>query len=219
MGKSNVEKFEVLSIPRSKINNAPYNPRTISDENRKRLKAGLKKFGLVETLVWNKRTGNLVSGHQRLSIIDELEKKDNYNITVSAIDVSEADEMALNVQLNNSAMMGEFDFDLLEDMVSDGANAEDFGFSDSDLDLIFGDSEYAKRFEDTPEAERAKGVLKDIKKDRAEFMEEKKTENSAGFYFTVVCADLEQKEKLYKKMGIPFTEEFISADSLKRLCD
>lgn len=217
MEVNKTQSFDILTIHRSDIKNAPYNPRVIGEGARKRLKKGLRKFGLVETLVWNKRTGNLVSGHQRLSIVDELEKSKDYEVTVSAIDVDEKDEMALNVQLNNASMMGEFDIDGLISMADAGADIDNFGFSESDKEILFGDSEYAERFIDNSAVEESKGILRDIKKDRKNFVDKLKSDNEASFYFTVVCEDMEQREKLLKKMGVPFSEEFISADLLDRL--
>ena len=77
--KKQMEAYEIKKIKRSQIKLAAYNPRTITDEARKRLKKGLKKFGLVQPLVWNETTGVLVSGHPRLSILDETYK---YPITI-----------------------------------------------------------------------------------------------------------------------------------------
>ncbi len=51
------------TIHRSQIKEAPYNPRGMNDEERRLLSNSLKQFGLVEYLVWNKRSGNLVGGH------------------------------------------------------------------------------------------------------------------------------------------------------------
>ena len=62
-----------MELNRSAIHFAEYNPRKLSDESRKTLKRGIKKFGLVVGSVVNKRTGlTVVSGHQRLSVMDEL---------------------------------------------------------------------------------------------------------------------------------------------------
>ena len=55
------QKFTYREIPREDILNAPYNPRTLSDYARKKLRKRLETDGLVETLVWNARTGHLVS--------------------------------------------------------------------------------------------------------------------------------------------------------------
>ena len=64
-------KSESVELNRSAIRFADYNPRKLSDESRKALKRGIKKFGLVGGIVVNKRTGlTVVSGHQRLSVMD-----------------------------------------------------------------------------------------------------------------------------------------------------
>ena len=46
---------------------ASYNPRKISKKAFEGLEVSLKKFGDISGIVWNKRTGNLVSGHQRVA--------------------------------------------------------------------------------------------------------------------------------------------------------
>lgn len=67
-------KSDSVELNRSAIHFANYNPRKLSDESRKTLKRGIKKFGLVGGIVVNKRTGlTVVSGHQRLSVMDELQ--------------------------------------------------------------------------------------------------------------------------------------------------
>nr|DAX99481.1 MAG TPA: ParB protein [Caudoviricetes sp.] len=211
------QKFEVEIIHRSKIKNAPYNPRFIDDDARKRLKKGLKTYGLVSTLVWNKRTGNLVSGHQRLSIMDELENSDDYELSVSVVDIDLKEEMELNVQMNNASMMGDFDIDGLAMMADEGADINAMGFSDSDIDIMFGDSPLVELYEDNQSASEAKDTLKDIKKDRSEMMEKKKEDNSASYYFMVICENADEREELFSKMGVPFSEEIINASMLKRL--
>lgn len=68
-------KSESVELNRSAIHFADYNPRKLSEESRKTLKRGIKKFGLVGGIVVNKRTGlTVVSGHQRLTVMDELQK-------------------------------------------------------------------------------------------------------------------------------------------------
>ena len=94
---SKYQKFEVEVISRGEIHGADYNPRVISEDARKRLKRMLAKHGLVQPLVWNRRTGNLVSGHQRLSQLDQLERSQDYDLQVSVVDVDEREEKLLNV--------------------------------------------------------------------------------------------------------------------------
>ena len=133
------QSFMTMKIHRSEIQEAFYNPRKISDENRKKLKKAIKENGLVMPLVWNKRTGNCVSGHQRLSILDELNKTQDYQIEVAVIDVDEQKEVELNIFLNNQSAMGEWDTDLLIDLKETFPELDfnnDLGFNDFDLDFI-----------------------------------------------------------------------------------
>ena len=74
MTKNKITQPESREIQRSIINFANYNPRKIAPEARKSLKANLKRIGLLGGIVWNEVTGNLVSGHQRISVIDEENK-------------------------------------------------------------------------------------------------------------------------------------------------
>ncbi len=94
---------EFAEIPRSRIETAAYNPRMMDPEARKRLRQSLAKFGLVEPLVWNRKTGRLVGGHQRL---EELDKKEGYPgrdylVSVSVVEFGEKKERQANVWLNN----------------------------------------------------------------------------------------------------------------------
>lgn len=134
MATSKFQKYETETISRSKIRNAPYNPRVMADTAKKLLRKNLKKHGLVEALVWNKRTGNLVGGHQRLEQLDALENSKDYDLTVCVVDVDEKEEATLNVQLNNPSMQGEWDLDKLANLTEDFDLdlSDDLGFTDSD---------------------------------------------------------------------------------------
>jgi len=92
--------MEVLEIPIEEINPAEYNPRVDlqpDDEEYKQIKNSINEFGCVEPLVWNKRTGNLVGGHQRLKI---LIAEGAQTVICSVVDLDEIREKALNIALN-----------------------------------------------------------------------------------------------------------------------
>jgi ParB-like chromosome segregation protein Spo0J len=101
----------IEKIQRSQIQAAAYNPRKISDEHRANLETSMREFGLVVPLVWNKQTGNLVSGHQRLAILDKENPTDFYELEVSVVDLPLEREQALNMILNSAEVSGEFDKD------------------------------------------------------------------------------------------------------------
>lgn len=105
-GKAKFQTFEMQTVNRKDIKGAPYNPRIIDSDAKKRLKEGLRKHGLVQPVVMNKRTGNLVGGHQRLTQLDSLMKGKDYDLDVAVIDVDEREEAEINVQLNNPSMGG-----------------------------------------------------------------------------------------------------------------
>ena len=131
-------KSESVELNRSAIHFADYNPRKLSDESRKTLKRGIKKFGLVGGIVVNKRTGlTVVSGHQRLSVMDELQKfpDNDYYIRVDVIDVNEQQEKELNILMNNPNAQGTWDFDALARIVPD-IDWKDAGLTDADLNMM-----------------------------------------------------------------------------------
>lgn len=84
---------------------APYNPRQISPEALAGLRGSVERFGLVEPVVWNRRTGNVVGGHQRLKVLQAMGESETQVIVV---DLPEAEEKALNVALNSPSIAGEF---------------------------------------------------------------------------------------------------------------
>lgn len=52
---SKYQKFETATINRGQIKNAEYNPRRISDSAKKKLKDNIKRVGLLDTIVVNKK--------------------------------------------------------------------------------------------------------------------------------------------------------------------
>lgn len=218
MANSKYQKFTIETIQREDIKNAEYNPRIMDKEAKKRLKEGLKKHGLVSTLTWNRRTGNLVGGHQRLEQLDSLEKSKDYSLDVCVIDVDEAEEAVLNVHLNNPSMQGEWDLDKLAQIAEDfDVNFDDMGFSKLDVDFMFdGDERFTEMFE-TPESEEVKKGLAEVKEARAAGQERLEERNNINWYSVIVFEDEEAKKEFYKKISVPLSEEYITADKIYRL--
>ena len=57
---------KIENVDPAKLTPADYNPRTISEHQAEALKRSLDRWGFVEPIVANKRTGHIVGGHQRL---------------------------------------------------------------------------------------------------------------------------------------------------------
>jgi hypothetical protein len=92
----------------------------------------------VEPIVWNRRTGNIVGGHQRYKVLVALGYDE---VDCVVLDIDENKEKALNVALNK--ITGEFDIPLLTDLLKDiGAGGFDVsltGFDAAELDALFRD--------------------------------------------------------------------------------
>lgn len=120
------------------INPAEYNPRIAlkpGDTEYEALKNSLEKFGTVAPLVVNKATGNLVSGHQRLTVLKQMGATET---EVVFIDVDEGKEKLLNVALNK--IDGEWDYEKLEELFSEFSD-EDIkftGYTAEELEGLFG---------------------------------------------------------------------------------
>jgi len=145
MENNKFEAYQMQTVKRSSIHEAPYNPRKISDEARKKLKKGLKTYGLVQPIVVNRLTMNVVGGHQKLSIMDEEYKypKNDYSLQVSMINVDEETEVKINIFLNNPAAQGEWDNELLQEIklaYPDIDFQKDLAFDMLDMQYIFAGS-------------------------------------------------------------------------------
>ncbi len=149
MKGNKINQPESREIKRSDINFAMYNPRKITQEAKKSLKANLKRVGLLGGIVWNETTGNLVSGHQRISIIDEVNKynpetrENDYLIRVEVVHMDEKTEKEQNIFMNNRGVQGEFDSDMLKNML-DGIDYNLAGLNDFDLNMLgIGDLDFS----------------------------------------------------------------------------
>lgn len=219
MAKSKYQAYETETISRSEIKNAPYNPRIMDKSAQKRLKENIRRHGLVSALTWNKRTGNLVGGHQRLEQLDALEKSADYDLTVCVVDVDEREEATLNVQLNNPSMQGEWDFDKLAILAEDFELdlKDDFGFTETDIDFMFeGDDRFSQLF-DTQEGENMRGDLEKVKESRKKSVENLKDRNSIDWYTVIVFENEKDRDSFMKEISIPKYEKYITEDQVRRI--
>lgn len=219
MAKSKYQNYDTETISRDMIKNAPYNPRIIDKEAKRRLRKNIAKHGLVSALTWNKRTGNLVGGHQRLEQLDALEKSKDYDLTVCVVDVDEREEAALNVQLNNPSMQGEWDLDKLANMTEefDLDLSEDMGFTESDIDFLFeGDERFSELFE-TVEGEKMRGDLDKVKEARKKSAENLKERNNINWYTVIVFENEQDRDNFMKEISIPKYEKYVTEDQVRRI--
>lgn len=209
---SKFQKFAVQRIPRAEIKNAEYNPRKIQEKSRAKLKAKMKDVGLVETLVWNQRTGNLVSGHQRIGILDELERGTNYSLDVSVIDVDEKTEKELNVFLNNPSAQGQWNLDILSDLIQQSClNVEDLGFDLVDAAFLMPGSELTK---DTPTTEKMTSDIQELKDAKKRYREGYRLKDGVDFFLVLVFQSGKEADAFLEKCKLPANQQYVDGSRL-----
>jgi hypothetical protein len=193
------DAYEIIEMSRSQLKGAEYNPRQISDNEKKRLRAGLKKHKMVMPPTWNRRTGNLVGGHQRLSALDVLAGGAEYSLKVAVIDVTESEEKEINILLNNPQAMGDWDLPKLEDMLKDSAiDLAGTGFDMADVFHLFGDNPMAK-------ADEVQGMADNLRKVRDQYRQNIKSATAKGgtdFYIVVVGRSYAERTEFLERFGM-----------------
>lgn len=147
-----MKKINIQEMSINDITPADYNPRidlNENDEEYKKIKNSIEEFGYVDPIIWNKRTGNIVGGHQRYTVLKDL----GYDkVDVSVVDMNEQDEMALNVALNK--VEGEWDRNKLKDVIEQ--LEEDrlmfTGFDEDEIDSLMNDINIDDFFEEEEKA-------------------------------------------------------------------
>lgn len=146
------------------IKPAEYNPRvrlTEMDHEYQALKASIDEFGLVVPLIVNERTGNLISGHQRLNVmqaggVEETE--------VVLVDMGTEKEKGLCIALNK--ISGTCDYgalaDILEELRDSPVDILATGFTDDEISELLGEIQDEMNSGDKPDVESV-GKKKDTK--------------------------------------------------------
>ena len=115
---------------------ADYNPRSISDAAMSGLSKSIERFGLVQPIIWNRRSERVVGGHQRLKVLANQGVEDT---SVIVVDLPEGEEKALNVALNSPAISGEFT-DALDALLAEIRELEPELYGDLLLDQLLAEA-------------------------------------------------------------------------------
>lgn len=129
--------LEIKLMALSDLKPADYNPRVElvpGMEEYEKLKQSILEFGFVDPPIFNKRTGNLVGGHQRVSVAKDLGLYEK--VEVSVVDFPLNKEKLLNVALNK--IDGKWDEVKLADLLSELDDDELVlsGYNEKELDKI-----------------------------------------------------------------------------------
>lgn len=123
----------------SKLNPAKYNPRKDlkpGDSEYEKLKRSMEQFGYVEPIIWNKNTGNVIGGHQRLKVLVDMGLNE---VDCVVVEMNLEQEKALNIALNK--INGDWDNNKLAMLISD-LKGSDFdvsltGFEEAEIADLF----------------------------------------------------------------------------------
>jgi hypothetical protein len=195
--------FRMGVVSRTELKNAPYNPRFISDAAKKKLKVGLEKLGLLQPLVWNKRSGNLVGGHQRLGALDKLaDGAKDYTLEVAVVDLPHAAEVEANILLNNPEVHGDWDLTKLDEALrTEGLRLDATGWDMADVLNVLGESPFAMErsaeLEELANAQRQTteaidGVMASVTSER----------DDTDFYVVVVFRNPDERTEFLTKLGL-----------------
>jgi len=198
--EKNFEKYKIVEVDRKDLKNAPYNPRVITETAKKKLRKNIKKVGLLEPPVWNALSGNLVSGHQRVSILDGLMGTRDYKIRVSRVELDDKTEKEQNIFFNNTAAMGDYDLEKLEELLKQDLEIEDTGFDVADMYKLFGDNvlieDPDKLLELSEQISKNESLYKELQ-GRA------RKRDDVDFFCVVVFRDNQQREGFLSALGLP----------------
>lgn len=155
--------MEISRIEIGKLKPADYNPRVElkpGDVEYEKLKRSFLEFGYVEPIIWNKQTGNVVGGHQRLSVLRDLGEK---QVECVIVDLPLVKEKALNIALNK--IQGRWDDEklaaLLTDLDNNAFDVSMTGFDATEIDELMNQFYSREAIEDEFDYEEAQSEIKE----------------------------------------------------------
>ncbi len=140
MNKNNIKNQSLTwTTTRKKVKDllpAGYNPRKMSENERRDLEDSIKEFGTVVPIVLNIGTRNnvLIGGHQRISIYADLGINE-IDAMIPSRELNEREEQTLNLRLNKN--LGSWDEKKLKEL--DMNLLLEVGFGDEELQSLFDD--------------------------------------------------------------------------------
>ena len=177
--------FKQITIDASKVVPNPKNPRIDLRPGMplyERLKESIEHFGYLDPIIWNKRTGMIVSGHQRFQVMKDIAESKGETIDqidVMEVDMSESQQDAFMVAVNK--ITGLWDNEKLSALFKELAD-EDLsytGFEDFEIEALLNDGQDAVIFDNTED-------------------EITETEEDTVYKVTIYCDTEDDRNAIYK---------------------
>ena len=96
-------KLQIQEVLLADVKELPDNPRTIDEGEMSGLSASIARFGYVEPIVWNERSGHVIGGNQRYAVLLRAGVKKAKMVVVN---LPPEEELAASLTLNNPAIEG-----------------------------------------------------------------------------------------------------------------
>lgn len=226
------ENFVIEKVKRKDIKKAPYNPRKIDETNQRKLKKYIRKKKLLSpAIIINKTTGNLVSGHQRIAVLDSLAKEKDYELTASIVELTPEEEVEANIKLNSQNLSGEWDSEKLFQVVNEFNLdfSKDLDFPEEEIDLLMAevqdsfllDHEEEEIYSEYQQANMAS--LKEAKDKYKAQMVEKNKDGTSEYIdnvnnsVTFIFKSNSEKADFMKRVGKSNDEQYLPASILKEI--
>ncbi|MCL1942613.1 MAG: DNA methylase [Candidatus Azobacteroides sp.] len=234
----NYNQSETIIIKRSQINFAPYNPKKHSKEAINEQAKNIKRVGILGGIVWNKMTGNLVSGHKRTMALDKINKYDgtpetDYDMKVEKVEMDGKTEKEQNVYMDAAYTNTMQDVDLLAELIPqiDYKNA---GLTEEDLSIIGVDylfqtdeeTAIASELDNlmsgtngqkTAEKEAKKAAVKAMKEEIKQKANEKVQDMVA--YIMISFDSSQAKEAFMRRFGYDKREKYIKGEAFSEMIE
>jgi len=136
-----MSELHVRHVAPGELTPWPENPRTISKAELSKLQRSIRQFGFVQPVVVNRRTGQLVAGHQRLAAAQALGLP-----TVPVVDVDLRPEQAATLALALNRIGGEWALPKLGELLEELRRLPDIdvglsGFDEKEVDDLLSELE------------------------------------------------------------------------------
>lgn len=146
MKDNKFKESQKVTIKRSEINFAPFNPKNHSKEEITAMKSNIKRVGLLGGIIVNKTTNNLIDGHKRIMSTDLIQGYDgtpekDYLIGVEVTEMDEKTEKEQNVWQTVSRTV--LDDELMKSLIPD-IDYKLAGLSDFDYSMYAPDLGYVE---------------------------------------------------------------------------
>lgn len=133
------EKLRIVRVPIDSLTEDPTNARAHGEENLAAVEASLREHGQVEPLVVRKKARRLIGGHGRLAAMRRLGWT---HADVVLLDVDEDEARKLNLRLNRTAELAEWDDEKLGAVLReiDEAARADLGWDEDEITALIGEA-------------------------------------------------------------------------------